>query len=89
MLRGSKELSDQDWMGRGFKLRAQSSDEVRQLLKQRQVDWVLLDTTLTEGPPASVQTLVSQALDQPTSGWSLRQQSPVWKSSEAGGQLRL
>lgn len=89
MLRGSKELSDQDWMGRGFKLRAQSSDEVRQLLKQRQVDWVLLDTTLTEGPPASVQTLVSQALDQPASGWSLRQQSPVWKSSEAGSQLRL
>jgi hypothetical protein len=89
MLRGSKELSDQDWMGRGFKLRAQSSDEVLQLLKQRQVDWVLLDTALIEDPPASVRALVSQALDQPTSGWSLRQESPVCKSREITGQLRL
>lgn len=89
MLRGSKELSDQDWMGRGFKLRVQSPDEVLQLLKQRQVDWVLLDTALTEDPPASVRALVDQALNQATSGWSLRLESPVCKSREISGQLRL
>jgi len=89
MLRGSKELSSQDWMGRNFKPRVQSPREVLQLLDQRQIDWMLLDTPLAGDELHSLRPLMSQALDQPGSGWSLRLQSPVWKSRETGGQLRL
>ena len=89
MLRGSKELSDQDWMGRGFKLRAQSPQEVLQLLQKRQVDWVLLDTTLPDDRQTSVHSLVAQALNQAGSGWLLNQQSPVQRSRDSVGKLRL
>lgn len=89
MLRGSKELSDQDWMGRGFKLRAQSPQEVLQLLQKRQVDWVLLGTTLPDDRQTSVHSLVTQALNQAGSGWLLTQQSTVQRSRDSVGKLLL
>lgn len=89
MLRGSKELSDQDWMGRGFTLRAHSADEVLALLLKREVDWVVLENTLPQEQQTPVHQLVPAALAKPDSGWILQTPLPVRRSSEDSGLLQL
>jgi len=89
MLRGSKELSDQDWMGRGFTLRAHSADEVLALLLKREVDWVLVENTPATESTATALHLLTQALNKPQSGWSSQVSLPVQRTPESGGHLQL
>jgi len=89
MLRGSKELSDQDWMGRGFTLRAHSADEVLALLLKREVDWVLVENTPATESTATALHLLTQALNKPQSGWSSQVSLPVQRTPESGGHLQI
>jgi hypothetical protein len=89
MLRGSKELSDQDWMGRGFTLCARSADEVLALLLKREVDWVLVENTPATESTGTALHLLTQALNKPQSGWSSQVSLPVQRTPESGGHLQL
>ncbi len=89
VLRGSKELSEQDWMGRGFVAKAATPAAVLDLLNRRQIDWVALDLSAPADYSASVHTLLAQTLAQPDSGWLRLASQPVTRDLGQGGTVEL
>jgi len=63
ILRGSKVLATDDWMGSGFALRHQSPEELLRDLEAMQVDYVLLDASnKAQGLPYWQETVAAMTL---------------------------
>lgn len=89
MLRASKELASQDWMGRGYTLRANTRSDALRLLNERHVDWVLLDTSVPESSQTPDQRLLTEALGSANSGWHRHGDQPVVRALGNTGNLQL
>ena len=76
MIRATKELCSQDWIGRGYVLAFNDDGALREHLKKRGVRWVLLDDSVTELRQPHFDQL-KHALQAPDSGWQLVQTLPV------------
>lgn len=89
VLRASKELASQDWMGRGYTLRVGTAADTLRLLDQRHVDWVVLDTSLPDSLVTPDHLMLEQALRSENSGWLHQADQPVERASGHTGSLQL
>jgi hypothetical protein len=87
LFRASKELADQDWLGRNYQAKTASADEVSELLKKKAVDWLVIDHSVTTERQAPYFALVSQVLAIGT--WKHVQDIPVTRTPGATGRLAL
>jgi hypothetical protein len=46
VLRSSKEMAASDWLGRGYEAHVQTSDQLDALLRERRVEWVVVDRSV-------------------------------------------
>ncbi len=89
VLRGSKELADQDWMGRDYKLRATTEASTLHVLAEQKVDWVMFDDSVPPGQSTQAHALLAQALQSPGSGWEVARSELVHRMPGASGYLKL
>ena len=89
ILRSSKELAEQDWMGRGLKLKTNGTAQLAELLAQKQVDWIIIDSTIPAELKFAHHDLVLDVLAQRTSGWSEIMALPVGRGAGQTGTLKI
>jgi hypothetical protein len=89
VLRASKELASQDWMGRDYKLRANTPAETLRLLDQRNVNWVILDASLPQGARTPDHHMLQEAMHVANSGWIQQPDQLVTRASGQTGMLEL
>lgn len=89
VLRASKELASQDWMGRDYKLRANTPAETLHLLDQRNVNWVILDMSLPRESRTLDHAVLQEAMHVANSGWVQQPDQPVTRALGHTGVLEL
>jgi len=77
ILRGSKELSSSDWLGRGYEAVFESETDLLKHLGELDVGWVMLDDSVPGDRRLPHQLLLEKALQTSESGWSLVRTEPV------------
>jgi len=63
--RSSKLLAESDWLGRDYKIRIESRDELSQLLSEAGVQWIVIDSTIPEGRMAAHHELMFKFMEVP------------------------
>ncbi|MDB6137169.1 MAG: hypothetical protein JWO94_241 [Verrucomicrobiaceae bacterium] len=89
MLRATKELSSQDWIGRGYVLAFQDDEAIREHLKKRNVRWVLLDDSVTGIYRQPHFDQLKHALQSPDSGWLVSGSVPVSTGPDSRGSMLI
>jgi len=87
LLRATKELSSQDWIGRGYTLAFQDDKALLDHLKKRSVRWVLLDDSVTGVYRQPHFDQLKQALSAPGSGWQMSKTVTVTSGPAASGSM--
>lgn len=88
LLRGSKELSSSDWLGRDYALAAADPASAAALLDKLGVTWLLLDEAQPQQRRQPHHEILHQMLAAENSGWSLFAEQPVMRL-DAGGEKML
>jgi Dolichyl-phosphate-mannose-protein mannosyltransferase len=79
--RGSKDLVDTDWIGKGYEPRFTDSASILAILDQLKVDTVMVDLSMPFEHLKPHETMLKRSLDTPASGWQL-----AWKQSIQRGR---
>lgn len=88
LLRGSKELSSSDWLGRGYALAAADPASASALLDKLGVTWLLLDEAQPRQRRQPHHEILRQMLATENSGWSLFAGQVITRP-DAGGEKML
>lgn len=88
LLRGSKELSSSDWLGRGYELAASDPASAAALLDKLGVTWLLVDEAQPQQRRQPHHEILRQMLATADSGWSLFAEQPITRL-DAGGEKLL
>lgn len=89
MLRATKELSTQDWVGRGYTLAFKDDVALLAHLKKRAVRWVLLDKSVTGTYHQPHFDQLENALMDRNSGWQVAENVPIVTGSNEQGSIRI
>jgi hypothetical protein len=87
ILRASKTLAEQDWLGRGLKLHADGPQATLKLLEEQAVDWIFLDTTVAQANNTPYHDLIKQALARPACGWQMDCHQSIIRTDASGDML--
>ncbi len=88
VLRGSKVLSESDWLGRDYHARFSSTDDLQQYLNRIPVDFVVIDQA--EGPvPVSHHRLLIDLLSRQLDHWRLLGSFPQHSQGRVDGAIQL
>ncbi|MBL9114509.1 MAG: hypothetical protein JNJ83_05840 [Verrucomicrobiaceae bacterium] len=85
--RASKELAEQDWLGRNYKAKATDLAALSTLLNQREVDWILVDYSVQDDRRAPYFGLVEKVLE--SSAWAHSADLPAIRTPGGQGRLAL
>ena len=85
--RASKELAEQDWLGRKYKAKAADLPALSQLLADRRVDWIVMDHSVQEKLRAPYFELVEQVLMG--GAWTHSADIPAVRTPGGQGRLAL
>ena len=89
ILRATKELSSQDWLGRGYTLAFQDDKALLDHLKKRQVRWVLIDDSVFGAYRQAHFDQLKRALNTEGSGWTLSDTITVSSGPLNTGYMRI
>ena len=89
LLRATKELSSQDWIGRGYTLAFQDDKALLDHLKKRHVRWVLLDDSVFGAYRQPHFDQLKHALKAPGSGWTMSDTVTVSTSAISSGPMLI
>ena len=89
MLRATKELSSQDWIGRGYTLAFHDDQALLAHLKKREVRWVLIDDSVFGIYRQAHFDQLKNALKAPDSGWTLSDTIPISTGPLSSGSMLL
>ena len=89
ILRGSKELSSSDWMGRGYKANFANTSELLAILDKRNIDWVFVDLTVPSYRKEEHHEQVQKALLSAPEKWDLAKVVSVRRGPTEMGELKV
>ncbi|MDB6119902.1 MAG: hypothetical protein JWO08_3683 [Verrucomicrobiaceae bacterium] len=89
MLRATKELSSQDWIGRGYTLAFQNDEALLDYLKKRNVRKVLLDDSVTGTYRQPHFDQLKRTLSAPGSAWQITSTLPVTTGTTGQGSMLI
>ena len=89
VLRGSKELSESDWLGRGYQVKFGSAKALLGRLDELGVEWVLADLSMPAEQVVRHETALNEALQAPDSGWVLSWTQSVVRAPGVTGPMAV
>lgn len=89
LLRGSKELSSSDWLGRGYELAASDPAAAAAVLDKLGVSWLLMDEAQPPQRRQPHHEILRQMLASEDSGWRLFAEQAVTRPDAGGGRLLI